>query len=303
MNQKPKILIADDEPIGRQLLQAILMPMDYNLIFAEDGGKALKLAIQETPDLVLLDIMMPELNGYEVCQKIRNDQNVSRVPVLMITALDDRDSRIKGLEAGANDYISKPYDRNEIIAKIKNFLMFENQPSAQNSVKAAASKNEGDLPVHILHKLSSTSPLTIDKLIKHHYFISSKNSIFNVQQFENKIFFSICNHFTDDISGSLFTLGFNRIVHENEINDINNLVYSTFELLGQAYAISPNNFFTEGKLNFVAGIFNKETEIVQLTGFNFYIVGLEENNFKIVEFNKVPSSSTIPIELKGSGIR
>jgi CheY-like chemotaxis protein len=120
MNESIKILIVDDEPIGRQLLEAILMPEGYDMIFAEDGEKAWYKIIEHIPDIILLDVMMPFMDGYEVCRKIRQNQETAHTTVFLITALDDRDSRIKGIDAGADDYISKPYDRVEIIAKVKN---------------------------------------------------------------------------------------------------------------------------------------------------------------------------------------
>jgi PleD family two-component response regulator len=117
-----KILIADDEPFGQQLLEAILLEQNCDLLFAENGQKAMKYINEFLPDIILLDIMMPEINGFEVCQMIRSNAATSEIPVILITALDDRDSKKRGLEAGANDYISKPYDRNEVLAKIKNLL-------------------------------------------------------------------------------------------------------------------------------------------------------------------------------------
>jgi CheY-like chemotaxis protein len=120
MNGSIKILIVDDEPIGRQLLEAILMSEGYDMIFAEDGEKAWNKVLEHVPDIILLDVMMPIMDGYEVCRKIRQNQKTAHITVYLITALDDRDSRIKGIDAGADDYISKPYDRIEILAKVKN---------------------------------------------------------------------------------------------------------------------------------------------------------------------------------------
>ena len=120
MSKSIKILVADDEPIGRQLLEAILMPEGYTLLFSEDGQQAIDAAIRELPDIILLDVMMPKLDGFEVCRKLRQDESTAHIPVYLITALDDRDSRIRGIDAGADDYISKPFDRVEILGKIKN---------------------------------------------------------------------------------------------------------------------------------------------------------------------------------------
>ena len=122
MKIKSKILIVDDESVGRQLLEAVFLTEDYELEFAPNGKTALQSLTFNLPDLILLDVMMPEMDGFEVCMKIRSDEKTRSVPIILITALDDRDSRKKGLESGANDYISKPFDRNEIVTKVKNLL-------------------------------------------------------------------------------------------------------------------------------------------------------------------------------------
>lgn len=120
MKNPIKILVADDETVGRQLLEAILIPEGYSIIFCTNGQEALDTAFKEHPDIILMDVMMPKLDGFEVCRKIRENNSTAHIPVYLITALDDRDSRIRGIDAGADDYISKPFDRFEIIGKLKN---------------------------------------------------------------------------------------------------------------------------------------------------------------------------------------
>lgn len=115
----PILLIVDDEPAGRQALESVLITQDYDLVFAENGFEALKKARDLQPDVILLDIMMPDLDGYEVCRLLRADPRVAEVPVVMVTALDDRDSRLRGLEAGADDFITKPIDRGELRARVR----------------------------------------------------------------------------------------------------------------------------------------------------------------------------------------
>ncbi len=117
-----KILVVDDEPIGRQLLQAVLLPENFEVIIAEDGVDALKKMNSFQPDVVLLDVMMPGMDGYETMKEAKKNPAIKDIPVIFITALDDRDSRIRGLESGANDYIAKPFDRIEILTKIKNLI-------------------------------------------------------------------------------------------------------------------------------------------------------------------------------------
>ena len=114
-----KICIADDEPRGRQLLRDLLSPEGYQLVEAVDGEEAVAVVLLERPDLVLLDVMMPHLNGFEVCRKLRADKGMSQVPIILLTALDDRRSRLQGLEAGADDFISKPLDAMELRTRVR----------------------------------------------------------------------------------------------------------------------------------------------------------------------------------------
>jgi two-component system cell cycle response regulator len=119
MNPKGAILIADDEAVGRETLESLLIAEDYDLFFATNGPETIEKARDLIPDLILLDVMMPGMNGFDVCRHLRTDKFLAEVPIIMITALDDRDSRIEGIEAGADDFISKPFDRTELRARVK----------------------------------------------------------------------------------------------------------------------------------------------------------------------------------------
>jgi putative two-component system response regulator len=112
------ILIVDDDAAGRQTLEAILDGQGYRLEMAENGVQALEKARQILPDVILLDVMMPGMDGFEVCQRIRNEPLLAEIPIIMLTALDDRKSLLDGLESGADDYITKPYDRHELRARL-----------------------------------------------------------------------------------------------------------------------------------------------------------------------------------------
>jgi len=119
MEQTSTILIADDEEIGREALKALLFDQGYNLAFASDGLEALEKAKQLTPDVILLDVMMPKMDGFEVCQHLRADVALSEVPIVMLTALDDRESRLQAIKIGADDFISKPYDSLELKSRLR----------------------------------------------------------------------------------------------------------------------------------------------------------------------------------------
>jgi putative two-component system response regulator len=117
-DMKITILIVDDEPAGRETLESILEPEGYYLVLAENGYQAIERAKAILPDVILLDVMMPGINGFEVCRRIRSEKELAEVPILFLTALDDRQSLLNGLEAGADDFISKPFDRYELRARL-----------------------------------------------------------------------------------------------------------------------------------------------------------------------------------------
>lgn len=122
--------MADDIKQNVKLLRVILTASEYDVIEAYDGEEALEKAKTENPDLILLDIMMPRLTGYEVCQKLREDGTTKNIPIVMITALHEMDDRIKGIEAGADDFISKPFNKAELLARVKSLLRMR-QPATK----------------------------------------------------------------------------------------------------------------------------------------------------------------------------
>jgi len=119
MPEQSTILIVDDELVSRYTVEVLLSTEGYNLEFAKNGEEGLKKAVELSPDLMLLDVMMPGMDGFEVCQRLRADHRLAELPVVMVTALDDRESRLRGIESGADDFMSKPYDRAELRARIR----------------------------------------------------------------------------------------------------------------------------------------------------------------------------------------
>ena len=119
MTTNPSILIVDDEPTGREVLAALLHNQNYRLYFAANGPEALESAIRHLPDVILLDVMMTGMDGFEVCRRLRANRTLSEVPVVLITALDDRESRLQGIAAGADDFVTKPFDRSELRLRVQ----------------------------------------------------------------------------------------------------------------------------------------------------------------------------------------
>src|SRR5215217_5155331 len=113
------ILIVDDNASARETLIAMLEGAQYQLELAKDGFQTLQILSRLKPDLVLLDVMMPGMDGFEVCRRIRATPQLAEVPIILLTALDDRASLVRGIEAGADDFLSKPADRRELTARVR----------------------------------------------------------------------------------------------------------------------------------------------------------------------------------------
>jgi class 3 adenylate cyclase len=122
MTTPPRILVVDDTPSNVKLLADVLTARGYQVVTAASGTAALETIERRAPDLVLLDVMMPGMSGYDVCRKIRDNPATATLPVVMVTALDPGQERVKGLEAGADDFLSKPINQAEILARVRSLL-------------------------------------------------------------------------------------------------------------------------------------------------------------------------------------
>lgn len=143
-SHKEKVLVVDDEASIRRILETRLSMIGYNVITAADGEEALDLVRKESPNLIVLDIMMPKLDGYGVCQEVRKE---SDVPIIMLTALGDVADRITGLELGADDYVIKPFSPKELEARIRSVLRRVERINLNSNVPSSGIMNIGFLTV------------------------------------------------------------------------------------------------------------------------------------------------------------
>ncbi len=126
---KAKILVVDDEILIVKRMEALLMPRHYHVISASNGEAALSLAPQEQPDLILLDVRMPGVNGFEVFHELKANPVTRLIPVILMTALGEVEDRLKGLEVGADDFLTKPFNRDELLTRIQSSLQLKPRES------------------------------------------------------------------------------------------------------------------------------------------------------------------------------
>ena len=139
---QPVVLVVDDHPLNLELVEGCLADVECRVITATDGVEALNLFNTEHPDLVLLDVMMPRMDGYEVCQRIKESHEGRLLPIVMVTALGQIADRVRGLEVGADDFIVKPIERVELVARVRSLLrvrqLYERLDDAQRAIFALA---------------------------------------------------------------------------------------------------------------------------------------------------------------------
>ncbi len=134
MEKRSKILVVDDEEKNLRLMEALLIPLGYEVILAQDGEEALEKVRRIPPDVILLDIMMPRMDGFEVARRLKEEEDTSIIPIVMVTALREVDDRVKALEAGADDFLTKPVDKTELKARVQSLLKVKDKEGEACSV-------------------------------------------------------------------------------------------------------------------------------------------------------------------------
>ena len=119
---RPNVLIVDDNPGVTRFFERLLEPHGYAVHVAHDGNEAFEAVSSLNPDVVLLDVMMPGMDGFEVCQRLKGDRATRLIPVVLITSLNDNEARVKGLDCGADDFLTKPVDANELLARVRSLI-------------------------------------------------------------------------------------------------------------------------------------------------------------------------------------
>ena len=167
MEKRPKILVVDDEEKNLRLMEALLLPLGYEVIMANNGEEALEKAQEMPPDVILLDIMMPKMDGFEVAKRLKGEEETGIIPIVMVTALREVDDRVKALEVGADDFLTKPVDKTELRARVQSLLKVkaynDHMRNYQKELEAEVAKRTEQLRL-AFEKIKTASLDTIYRL-------------------------------------------------------------------------------------------------------------------------------------------
>ena len=250
MDKRTTILIADDEPTNRLVAKIALKNENYNLIEATNGIEAVELTKKYKPDVVLMDAMMPKMDGFEAIQQIKEIETLQDIPILMITALDSKEDKIKAFNSGANDYLSKPFDMTELLVRVRSFvkmrrLYLENLKARVDStynlpnIQALREKVENSLaPVGLFFQIQEYESLVylyglegtiiiiqnmLDYVAEHckieskEIFAISEDRFAIYWELENEIELSILEYFTKSLYKNINSKSFGNEVFKNDL--------------------------------------------------------------------------------------
>lgn len=193
-NKEPLILIVDDNPANIRLLEIILKREKYKTTTAKSGSEAIRIAKEEQPDLIFLDVMMPGLDGYQVCNKLKNFPDTAHIPIIFLTSKSDSDDIVKGFECGAADYVTKPFKQVELSARLKTHLQLKKSNSKIVELEktnlalamAATTNHEINQPLTVLtgnlYLLRSSLPGSKMSKEQHHYFEMMDTAVMKIKK-------------------------------------------------------------------------------------------------------------------------
>lgn len=169
MKDKPKIMVVDDDERNLSLLEALLVPMGYQVFFARDGQEAIEKVSQVSPDVILLDVMMPRMDGFEAARRLKEAKETQIIPIVMVTSLREVEDRVKSLEAGADDFLSKPVEKTELRARVNSLLKVkaynDHMRAYQEELEAEVAKRTEELR-RAFDKIKAASLDTIYRLAR-----------------------------------------------------------------------------------------------------------------------------------------
>ena len=233
-NSIPTILIVDDLEINLLILRSILESEGFFVLEAQDGISAREKAIREKPDLILLDIMMPGENGFITCSKLKMESATNEIPILFISSLDDVEKKVEGFRVGAMDYITKPFENEEVLARIKLQLRLSNSRKRMIEDQKNKLKNLTEAQQDILIK-----PEVLPKAnfsVKYLPVLEAGGDFYDVIRFSEDVYGYFCADVSGhDLGSSLATSAFKALIHQNS-----GLLYSPRETMQMVNSVLKN---------------------------------------------------------------
>ena len=207
--EEAKVLIIDDEPKNIQVLASILWEEGYQIEFTTNGSEAVNWATEDKFDLILLDIMMPELDGYQVCERIKQNNKSAGIPIIFLTARTDQESIVNGFKAGAVDYITKPFKKDELLARVNTHIKLQRSTRKINKLY-----NETLESLRYAKKIQRTiipSPKILNSILPNNFIFYNQRDIvggdfFWIKELENKIYLAVGDSSGHGVPGAMMSV-------------------------------------------------------------------------------------------------
>ena len=165
-NKTPVILVVDDQVQNIELLEAYLIPQGYDVVKAANGKEALELLSSNPIDLILLDVMMPGMDGFEVARKVRQDSIHKQLPIILVTALHESEDRVKGIEAGCDDFLSKPFDKYELLARVRSLLKVKAYNDLLSNYRTELEREVAQRTAELQHAFEGIKAASMDTIFR-----------------------------------------------------------------------------------------------------------------------------------------
>ncbi len=240
MRQQPVIQIVDDSSVNLTLLEEVLKSEGYSVLSVQAGLQAHKVAVDQRPDLILLDIMMPDIDGFDVCKRLKQDPATTDIPVIFVSAKNDVESKVKGFEIGAVDYVTKPFEKVEILARVRLHLKLSMSAKA-----LAAEQSEKLRSIHDAQQAILVQPNEIQEAnfgVCYRPMHEAGGDFYDVKDIGQGIFgYFVADTSGHDLKASFVTPALKALVGENV-----NPVYTPVETMKHINCVL-KNMLTEGK--------------------------------------------------------
>ncbi len=240
MRQQPVIQIVDDSKVNLALLEAVLKGEGYSVLSVQDANAAYEVAAAQLPDLILLDIMMPDIDGFEVCKQLKQDAATTDIPVIFVSAKDDVESKVTGFDIGAVDYITKPFEKVEILARVRIHLKLSMSAKALAAEQSEKLKSIHDAQQAILVQPDEIQGANFGVCYRPMHEVGG--DFYDVKNIGQDIFgYFVADTSGHDLKASFVTPALKALVGENV-----NPVYTLVETMKHINSVL-NNMLTDGK--------------------------------------------------------